>query len=92
MDETGLFYRLLPSTTRASKRPEGHKISKERITLALCVSATGEILKPIIIGKSANPRCFNNPEFYPQNFCHYYHNSSAWMTKSIFKHSKGSKH
>jgi hypothetical protein len=85
MDETSLFCKLLPSTTLASKRTEGHNISKERITLALCVSATGDNLKPIIICKSANPRCFNSPKFYPQNFCHYYLKSSAWMTKIIFK-------
>ena len=59
-------------------------MSKERLTLGLCVSATGEILKPIIIGKYANPRCFKNPAFNASNFCHFYNNTSAWMTKIIF--------
>ena len=64
MDETALFYRLLPTCTLATEKPEGHKLNKERITLGLCVSASGEILKPIVIGKSAKPRCFKFPEVY----------------------------
>ena len=32
MDEIGLFFRMLPTSTLASKPQEGDKISKERIT------------------------------------------------------------
>ena len=31
---------------------------KEHLTVALCVSASGEIEKPLVIGKSLKPRCF----------------------------------
>ena len=51
--------------------------------MALCVSASGEILKPLIIGKFAKPRCFKS--FSHSNFCDYYNNASAWMTKVIFR-------
>ena len=37
----------------------GGKRSKERITVSLCASMTGEKLKPLVIGKSAKPRAFN---------------------------------
>ena len=71
MDETALFYRLLPTCTLATEKPEGHKLNKERITLGLCVSASGEILKPIVIGKSAKPRCFK--PFNQTSFWYYYY-------------------
>ena len=78
MDETSLFYRLLPTSTLATGKAEGSKLSKERITIALSASSKGEIL----IGKFAKPRCFKS--FNPLNFVHYYYNQSAWMTKAIF--------
>ena len=59
-DETGLFFRGLPERSLVVKKGErkGGKKAKERITLLLCCSATGEKLEPLILGKSANPRCF----------------------------------
>jgi hypothetical protein len=33
-------------------------MSKDRVTVALCANTTGEKLKPLLIGKSENPRCF----------------------------------
>lgn len=61
-DETGLFYRALPtrSLVACGDSCKGGKHSKERITIHLCVSATGEKLMPLVIGKSANPRCFRS--------------------------------
>ena len=56
-DETGLFFRLLPNQTLASSSRKGTKKDKERITVLLTTNATGTIkLKPLIIGKSAQPR------------------------------------
>lgn len=37
---------------------KGGKKAKERFTVLLCASATGEKLKPLVIGKANNPRCF----------------------------------
>eukprot|EP00794_Sanderia_malayensis_P004474 gene4474-5069_t len=62
LDETGLIYRALPdkSLFAKSKKCKGGKKSKERLTVALMTSATGEKKKPIVIGKYANPRCLKN--------------------------------
>merc|ERR1719300_497215 len=50
----------------------------ERITVAFFVSATGEKLKPFIIGKAKKPRCFT--QFNSKEHCKYYSSSNAWMT------------
>ena len=34
--------------------------SKERLTIALCASAMGEKMTPLLIGRSVEPRCFKN--------------------------------
>ena len=39
---------------------QGTNLSKEKITLVFACSAMGEKLKPLVIGKFANPRCFKN--------------------------------
>ncbi|XP_061170543.1 tigger transposable element-derived protein 6-like [Saccostrea echinata] len=58
-------------------------ISDDRITIALCCSADGsEKLKPFVIGKAGNPRCFKN--FNVGLYCDYVHNKKAWMTSVIF--------
>ena len=59
-DETGLFFRALPTRSLAIKGLEakGGKKSKERITVLLACSAIGEKLTPLVIGHNANPRCF----------------------------------
>lgn len=81
-DETGLFF---PSRSMISKNESSHgiKVSKERITILLCCSQTGEKIRPLIIGHSANPRCFRglNPA---QLGVDYYFNKKAWMTAVIF--------
>ena len=62
MDETGYFYRALSNSTlnKVSQKCKGGKLAKDRITVALTCSAAGEKLKPLVIGKSKNPRCFLN--------------------------------
>ena len=59
-DETGLFFRVLPSKTLTVRGDKctGGKLSKERRTLFICANMAGEIEKPIVIGKSACPRHF----------------------------------
>ena len=46
MDETGLFYRDTTKTTYFKKGEDcaGGKLSKERVTVALCASMTGPFL------------------------------------------------
>jgi hypothetical protein len=84
-DETALFYRLEPDSTLTTKRISGRKKDKERITVAFCANATGtHKLKPFIIGKYANPRCFKNVNI--QNIgITYKNNRKAWMTAVIFR-------
>ena len=63
---------------------KGGKKAKIHIILAFFVNATGEKEMPIVIGKSASPRCFkgirnkNMPLGVP-----YYSNAKAWMDSVI---------
>lgn len=82
-DETGLFYKSMPNKTYKFKgeRCSGGKLSKDRLTIYLCASMTGEKRKPLIIGKFAKPRCFKGHDL--ANF-NYTNNKKAWMTSDIF--------
>lgn len=84
-DETGLYWQLLPDKTYVSlaeKTAPGLKISKRRLTFLGCTNAAGSHkVKPLVIGKAKNPRCFknfNNPLIYRST-------KNAWMTAEIFK-------
>ena len=58
LDETGCFWRALPNHGFGQKG--GEKSKKTRITICFLVSAAGGKEKPILIGKSENPRCFKD--------------------------------
>ncbi|XP_049302053.1 jerky protein homolog-like [Bactrocera dorsalis] len=83
-DESGLFYRFLPDKTFVAaneKTAPGRKIAKDRITYMLCANADGSHkLKPLIIGKSANPRCFKGFE----NPLEYDNSQKSWMNSELF--------
>ena len=53
-DETGLYYRGLPNRSLCTKDDDGKnvKLLKDRLTILLTTSATGERLHPFIVGKS----------------------------------------
>lgn len=59
-DETGIMFKQLPDKTLAlkSERCIGGKQAKERLTVLLCASASGEKLTPLVIGKAKYPRAF----------------------------------
>lgn len=83
VDETGLFWRGLPtrSLVLQGENAKGGKLAKERVTVCLLTSATGEKFKPFVIGKAAMPRAFNGrlpTEVYWKS------NKKAWMTASFF--------
>lgn len=83
-DETGLFFKLLPEKTLEYKGVDcsGGKRSKERITVLVCANMSGsEKIPLLVIGKSANPRCFKNIKTLPTD---YTSNKKAWMTSEIF--------
>lgn len=84
-DETGLFYRCLPNKTLDFKNTKvyGGKDSKERLTVLFTTNMTGTVKRaPLVIGKSAKPRCFKNVKSLPTD---YTSNKKAWMTGDIFK-------
>lgn len=85
MDETGLFYRALPDKSLSIRGEEckGEKRSKEKLTVMLCVSPTGEFEKPLVIGKCAKPRCFRNINVSSLPV-QWEHNKKAWMNSALF--------
>lgn len=87
-DETALYYRMLPTKTLAQKsekqRTTGYKVSKERITALMCCNQTGRHkIPPLVIGKSAKPRCFKHVNMGKLS-CEYKNTQRAWMTSTIF--------
>nr|XP_006010436.1 PREDICTED: tigger transposable element-derived protein 6-like [Latimeria chalumnae] len=84
-DKTGLYYHSLPDGTYVSKREKvsGGKKTKEHLTSLLCPKQTGSHkVKPLMIGKSKNPRCFKNVRTFPTD---YKNSANAWMTQRIFE-------
>lgn len=61
-DETGLFFKQLPTRTLAmkSKKCFGGKLAKERVTCLLACNIIGDKLRPLVIGKSKCPRAFRH--------------------------------
>ena len=87
LDETALFYRLPPNKTLANKNEklQGIKQSKDRLSIAVIVSASGEeFIKPIVIGHHRKPRCFSSVTWW-RSLCSYFYNKTAWMTMKIFE-------
>ena len=86
-DETGLFYRALPTRSMVAKGDEarGGKKSKERISVLLACSCEGEKLIPFVIGNSAKPRCFRRLASLLCLPVTYSSNKKAWMTSQLFK-------
>lgn len=83
-DETGLFFKCLPDRSMCFKDEKCHggKNSKDRVTVLLAANMDGtEKLKPLMIGKSAKPRCFKNIKSFPMI---YRSNRKAWMTSEVF--------
>lgn len=87
-DETGLTYKIQPDRTLAfkgdTKAKEGFKQLKDRLTLLLCCNWEGDHkLKPLCIGKFANPRCFHHINRDKLSVL-YRHSKNAWMTRDLF--------
>lgn len=84
-DETGLWFRALPDGTFCfrGEAATGSKKAKERLSILFCANSDGsEKLKPLVIGKSKNPRCFKQAGHLPVD---YDANANAWMTMEIFE-------
>lgn len=87
IDETGLFFRALPSKTMHLKKEKciGGKLSKERVTILHCVNMAGEKEKLLVIGKAAKPRAFKNISINELPVT-WKSNHKAWMTGQIMMH------
>ncbi|KAK7094233.1 hypothetical protein V1264_007882 [Littorina saxatilis] len=85
-DETGLYFRALPQRSMIVKGDsrKGIRTAKDRITVLLACSGTGEKLTPLVIGRAENPRCFKalKKSSLPVT---YRWNRKAWMTAVLFK-------
>jgi hypothetical protein len=87
-DETGLYWKALPSKTLAShneKTAPGYKVSKERVTILACANCTGDHkLRLTLIGKAQNPRALKNVSRNALPV-RYSSHKSAWMTSQLFQ-------
>jgi hypothetical protein len=87
IDETGLYYQAESGKTYisgaeyANKDLRGTKKSKQRLTVLVGASLSGEKLPLLVIGKSAKPRCLANVSSYPTM---YRSQPSAWMDSNLF--------
>ncbi|CAG8495873.1 6007_t:CDS:2 [Scutellospora calospora] len=76
---------MMPNQTLATKPVKGQKKVKDRVTVLLCMNATGtDKLKPLVIRKSVKPRCFKGIQ--KKNLgVEYDASQKAWMTGEVFK-------
>ena len=88
MDETGLFWKAMPSKTLVSQHAStaGTDEDKARITANLCCNADGSHkLPPWFIGKAQVPRAFGRHGVIAENLRMVWRsNRAAWMTGTIF--------
>ena len=86
MDETGLFFRMIPRftllcPTEDEKSVRGRKIKKDRITLTVCANADGSHKLDLqLIGKPKTPACIKGKQWPVP----YYSQRNAWMDVSTY--------
>src|SRR5882724_6096375 len=70
LDESALFWRLLPSKTYAftDESKYGIKKSKERITIVVITNADGSDRMCTMIGKSVRPLAFRGIKYFPIDY------------------------
>lgn len=85
-DETGLYWKKMPSKTYISKEEKhakGFKAAKDRVTLLLGGNAEGDLkLKPMLVYHSENPRALKGliKDYLPVVWRA---NKKAWLTTTI---------
>ena len=81
-DETGLFYKRLPSggLTFKTEVLRGRRVSKSRVTVLVAASSVGEKLPLLVIGRNKHQKQLAGNTLSLR----YLQNSSAWMTTGIF--------
>lgn len=88
-DETGLFWKKMPRRTYITseeKKMPGHKPMKDRLTLALCANASGDLkIKPLLVYHSENPRAFKAHKVCKDLLQVFWRaNTKAWVTRLFF--------
>ncbi|XP_029654649.1 tigger transposable element-derived protein 6-like [Octopus sinensis] len=81
LDETALYYKLIPLKNVCRIRFQGYKNFKDRVSIMLCSNMTGSEIW--MIGKPKMSRCFRNFD-YGCLVSYYYSSQKAWMTGFIF--------
>ena len=81
-DETGLFYKRLPSggLTFKTEVLRGRRVNKSRVTVLVAASSVGEKLPLLVIGRNKHKKQLQGNTFTLR----YLQNNSAWMTTDIF--------
>jgi hypothetical protein len=85
-DESGAFWRQMPTHTLATGKRAGSKKEKERATFSLCCNATGtHKMGLLVIWKAARPRSFPKSVQPKRDLnLRYAHNKTAWMTAAEY--------
>jgi hypothetical protein len=87
LDETGLYWKagkgksFITGTEAKDKDLRGTKMNKNRLTVLVGGSMTGEKLPLLVIGKSKKPRCFNGIK---NLILDYTNQENSWMNLTIF--------
>ena len=83
-DEFGLFYRQAPDITIGSSPVKGKKKRKDRMTFLACSNCDGtELIPPMAVGSSKNPKCFNGKRCVKLGIdCH--SRKKSWMNRNLF--------
>ena len=92
MDESALLYRCLPNRSYVSEGGDARQLgrgtkamkAKDRLTMVLCVNATGSFkCAPLLIGTAKNPLCFRSGTPCPLP---YIDQSNGWVDKIRYRH------
>lgn len=87
MNECALFYNeSIKKAVPTIDKPGAKKKAKERLSVTVCVNADGsKKIKCWVLGKSKNPRCFNNNEKNQSNeYTEYKSNAKGWMRSDLY--------
>jgi hypothetical protein len=71
---------------RKGENVKVEKLSKERLSVLFCCSATGKKLKPLVTGNVAHSRIFRGHRIDTKHLpVDWRSNKKAWMTQAIFE-------
>ncbi|XP_039600021.1 tigger transposable element-derived protein 1-like [Polypterus senegalus] len=88
-DETGLFWKKMPRRTlitQEEKKMLGHKPMKDRLTLLLYASGSGDLkIKPLLVYHSETPRVFRKHTVMKNRLGVMWRSKAkAWVTRVLF--------